>query len=198
MWRHPDGPKPPPASAEIAEALSDAVACQRQGIPEAGGRWGWKAPRTIMVLPLVDELFAGARTIQLVRDGRDMAYSRNQNQLGAYGPLLLAGLDGALAPPERAIALWSRVNLAAANYGRAHMDGRHLVVRYEDLGADPERELARILAHTGLDHSREAVARAAEHVSVSSAVGRWREAPAEEARRVAAAGADGLRAFGYA
>lgn len=198
MWRYPGGPKPPAAPAEIVAGLREAVACQRRGIPEPGGRWGWKAPRTILVLPLVDELFEGARTIQLVRDGRDMAYSRNRQQVDEYGPIVLADLDGALTPPEWAIAMWSRVNVAAASYGRAHMDGRHLVVRYEDLGTDPAGEVARILAHAGLDDSPEAVERAAAHVSVSGAVGRWREAPASEAERVAAAGAEGLRTFGYA
>ncbi len=139
--------------------LLAALKEQRQGIPAPGARWGWKAPRTIFVLPAIHHVFRDSYAIQLVRDGRDMAYSQNQNQLEALGPALLGDLDPDTPQPVRSIALWSRVNVAAAAYGRRFMEGRHLVIRYEDLCAEPERTIARLLAHLEADPDP-AVARA--------------------------------------
>lgn len=195
-WLEGSPAKPAEPDAAMADDLLTALKHQREGIATAGARWGWKAPRTIFVLPAIHQAFRDAYTVQLVRDGRDMAYSQNQNQLEALGPAVLADLDPDTPQPVRSIALWSRVNVAAAAYGRRHMEGRHLVVRYEDLCAEPERTIARLLAHIGAD-SDEVAARAQELVVPSLEIGRWRRHDPAELEAVSAAGAEGLAEFKY-
>src|SRR5262249_10334108 len=51
--------------------------------------WGWKEPRSIYLLPFFHEAFPNVRFLHVVRDGRDMAYSGNQNQLRKHGAALL-------------------------------------------------------------------------------------------------------------
>ena len=51
--------------------------------------WGWKEPRSIYLLPLLDEELPGFRFLHLVRDGRDMAFSDNQVQLRKHGDAVL-------------------------------------------------------------------------------------------------------------
>ena len=195
-WVEGDTVRGAPDPAMVGDLLA-ALKEQRQGIPAPGARWGWKAPRTIFVLPAVHHVFRDSYAIQLVRDGRDMAYSQNQNQLEALGPALLGDLDPDTPQPVRSIALWSRVNVAAAAYGRRFMEGRHLVIRYEDLCAEPERTIARLLAHIEADPDP-AVARASELVVPSLEIGRWRRHDQAELEAVVAAGAEGLAEFGYA
>lgn len=186
---------PPPDPAMVEDFLA-AVELQREGIPRPDYRWAWKAPRTIYVLPLLHLTFPEARTIQLIRDGRDMAYSRNQNQLEAYGKLLVA--DMADAPdPVRSIALWSRVNLAALRYARRWMEGQHLVIRYESLCADPRGQTARLLAHVGVEATDDRLQAAAELIEISSSAGIWRERSATERAGLERAGRGGLEEFGY-
>lgn len=197
MWRRPEAAALEPPDPAMVEDLLATLKRQREGIPEPGARWGWKAPRTIFVLPAVHHLFGDAFTIQLVRDGRDMAYSQNQNQLEALGPVLLGDLDPDSSPAVRSITLWSRLNLAASNYGRRFMGGRHLVARYEELCAEPEPGVARILAHIGVEDDGAIVARARELVQPSPGIGRWRARNAGDVEAVCAAGAEGLGEFGY-
>jgi sulfur carrier protein ThiS len=185
------------ADREMVDDLAAAVKRQRQGIPSSGARWGWKAPRTIFILPVVHEAFRDTYTIQLVRDGRDMAYSRNQNQLEALGPALLDDVEPDAPRPVRSITLWSRVNVAAATYGREVMEGRHLVVRYEDLCAEPNRTITRLLSHVDIDPDP-VIAQANELVVPSLEIGRWRKQDPAELEAVSAAGAAGLSEFGYA
>src|SRR4051812_49065067 len=73
----------------MAEDFALTLEDHRGALEDQQAPWGWKAPRTILILPFVHELFAGMRAIHLVRDGRDMAYSRNQQQMRRHAPQLL-------------------------------------------------------------------------------------------------------------
>ncbi|MGI9020723.1 MAG: sulfotransferase family protein [Solirubrobacterales bacterium] len=195
--RDPAAPPPQPADPATAEDPTCALAGHREGIPSPNARWGWKHPRTAYVLPVVHELLPDAWMIQLVRDGRDMAYSQNQNQLAVYGDLLVG--DMASEPePVRSVSLWSRVNLAALHLSRRERPQRFLLVRYEDLCAEPAAQIERLFRHVEIDFGDDLVERAAKLVSPSPTAQRWREADPDELRVVERAGAQGLREFGYA
>ena len=86
---------------------------------EPGRPWGWKEPRSIYLLPFLHRHLPSLRFLHVVRDGRDMALSANQNQLRKHGDA--AAIPADLSPPERSIALWSWVNLTAARYGEEHL-----------------------------------------------------------------------------
>lgn len=91
-------------------------------------RWGDKTPRYIEDIPFLASLFAGARFVHLVRDGRNVALSYADVP---FGPKTVA----------RAAALWMRRVEAGVRDGRALPDGRYCEFRYEDLVEDPEGEI---------------------------------------------------------
>ena len=103
----------------MADEFHSAIESHRAGIEDAAAPWGWKAPRTILMLPFVHEMYPAMKAVHLVRDGRDMAFSRNQNQVRAQGAKVLSKADLELGRPIRSIKFWARVNLAAARYGSA-------------------------------------------------------------------------------
>src|SRR5215467_6488793 len=91
----------PLCEEENALMAGDFVEClsrHRSTIPEGQRLWGWKEPRSILLLPFLDERLPGMRFIHVIRDGRDMAFSANQNQLRKHGDAVLQGaLVGTLA-----------------------------------------------------------------------------------------------------
>jgi hypothetical protein len=186
----------PPPPAEIVADLRAAVDRQRQGIPSRDSLWGWKNPRTTNLIPVISSVFEDAPTAQLVRDGRDMAYSKNQNVLEDCDPILPDALRDA-PEPVRSIHLWSRVNLACLAFVRQRKGEDHLVVRYEDLCADPATHMARLLDHLGVPYTDEVMSRANEIIRLAPTTGRWREAPAGELDQVLEAGRPALTEFGY-
>src|SRR6266568_4935848 len=99
--------------------------------------WGWKEPRSIYLLPFLDSQFPNGKFLHMVRDGRDMAFSQNQNQLKKHGKTLLNWKERLIPKPVRSITLWSRINLLAADYGEGRMGDRYLRIRFEDLCTDP-------------------------------------------------------------
>ena len=190
-----------PLSAE-EEALmaSEFAGCLTRHLAERRAPdtpWGWKEPRSIYLLPFLDQVFAGVTFIHVVRDGRDMAFSANQNQLRKHGVAVLLDSGLETAPqPVRTAALWSRINLETAVYGEEHMTGRYLLVRFETLCAQPEdtiRHIFDFLERTELD-LRDAVA----EVSSPPSIGRWQhvgnEAPLAAIHHLAG---KALRQFGY-
>lgn len=184
-------------AAEFERMVAELRACaarHRADIDAPDGPWGWKNPRTLYLLPVFDAIFPGMRFVHVVRDGRDVAFSGNQNQTRLYGPLVVGSLAGR---PEsvQAIGLWAKVNLATARYGVRRMAGRYLRVRLEDLCDAPEAGVRRLgeflqlsTAHTGT---------LARLVHPPPTLGRWRDRPPDQIAALEATGAAGLREFGY-
>jgi hypothetical protein len=197
MWRgshegrfgHPRG-----MAADFRTTIDD----HRAAIPDPDAPWGWKAPRTILMFPFVHEIFPAMQAVHLVRDGRDMAYSRNQNQVRAHGRKLLGKADRELPQPLTSVIFWARVNLAAANYGTRFLGANYLRLRYEDVCADPGAAAVELVDFLGCPVSAEKMRQiAAEVVHASASIGRWKEQDPAEIAELERAGGDALRAFGY-
>jgi hypothetical protein len=174
--------------ADLARVLED------HGVPSDGTPWGWKAPPSIFLLPFFERALPGFKFVHVVRDGRDMAYSRNQRQLDRYGETLL-GEGVELDSPAGSIGVWTKANLAAARFAEEQMGARYLLLRFEDLCAAPEREIARLLAFLELAGDP---AELAAEVQAPPTIGRWREqdpAAVAELERIAG---PVLERFGYA
>ena len=161
--------------------------------------WGWKNPRSMYVLPLIKELFPGVRFIHLVRDGRDMATSDNQNQPRKhYQALFGEALDESDAGGS--IQLWAAANLAIANWAERRLGPRYLRIRFEDLCADPVDEVARILEFSGFENAPDETIRAiaTEVVKPPESLGRWNELDVSAADTLTRRGTAALSYFGYA
>jgi hypothetical protein len=167
-------------------------------MPNGDMPWGWKNPRSMYVLPLIRELFSDIRFIHLIRDGRDMATSDNQNQPRKHFEALF-GHALEESDPLGSIQLWAAANLAIANWGERHLGSQYLCVRFEDLCANPVAGVTRILNFAGFEEIADQSIRdiAEEFVTPPASLGRWRALDASVATALAARGADALSHFGY-
>jgi hypothetical protein len=137
--------------------VGEAIAAIFETYAERQGkaRWGDKTPLYMQQLPLLERLFPDALWIHLVRDGRDAALSFLELPEGFAGKTW--------ARPDTVAqfaARWRTEILAARKLGR-HAGDRYLELRYEDLVAEPERELHVVCEHASLpwepgmlDHTR--------------------------------------------
>jgi len=164
-------------------------------LPIAGAprTWGWKEPRSIYLLPFFHRYLPALRFLHVIRDGRDMALSSNQNQLRKHGDA--ARIPHDLPPAARSIALWSWVNLEAARYGEERLGGsRYLRTRFESLCERPAETARELMEFAGLDGDPWAAAR---EVVAPATLGRWRDASPETIAELERVGGPALRAFGY-
>jgi len=187
----------PAEKSALVDDILRRVAWLLRNRPTPDTPWGWKFPSSILLLPILDEIFPAMRFIHLVRDGRDMAFSSNQVALRGHGKAFLESESEGLPGPVRAAMLWNRMNMDAVSYGRAAMGERYLVVRFEDLCADPVRELSKIWTFMGFDAAL-SPEEAARSVAYGGKLGRWRTRADQELLRAVSASAEpGLRTFGY-
>ena len=178
---------------EMVSDLRSVVADHCAGLPAETIRWGWKEPRSIYLLPFLREQMPTLRFLHFVRDGRDMAFSDNQKQLRKHGPAALAGRLS-WRQPVRSIALWSRVNQSAADYGERELGSDYLRVRFEDLCAEPRSTVELIYAFFGLEGDLDA---AASEVQPPQTLGRWHERSRRLVARLEREAGPALRRFGY-
>ena len=135
--------------------------------------WGWKEPRSIYFLPFLDRQWPQLKFIHVVRDGRDMAFSSNQNQCRKHAPAVLRQELQDAPQPVRSAALWARINSQTACFGERSMPGRYLRVQYEKLCSDPQSSISEILRFIHSADSGPDLQMLNEVVPPDS-IGRWR------------------------
>jgi hypothetical protein len=162
-------------------------------------QWGWKHPHSYLMLPFLTERHPGLRFVHVVRDGRDMAFSSNQQQARHYGPVAPGlRLAGAAAGAVGSAAFWAWANELAVADGRRHLGDHYLLLRFEDLCQRPEATAARLLDFAcGGGADEELVAQAAAEISPPASIGRWRRVESDLAAAVTDAARPVLRRFGY-
>lgn len=174
--------------ADLKLAFADAVPA---AVVEKGRSFGWKNPRSLMLMPVLAHFLPRLRFAQLVRDGRDMALSKNDNQTQRYGKFLFDDPDAG-GPEVAAARFWSRANLEAATAGRRLLGERYHVVGFEAACVPGNAVLPPLLDALGLRR------RQIDGVFVApESIGRWRTMPAPLAAAVETAARPGLEAFGY-
>lgn len=178
-----------------AELLDQVASLHADVPPEQQRTWGWKAPRSLLLMPMLESSIPGLRFIHVLRDGRDMAYSNNQNQLRKHGPALLSKQQLNKAEWLQSMAFWQRANLRAAHHGQNFMAGRYLRVRYEDVLSNDTETMANLANFLGVDPAQANAMQG--HARPTTTVGRWLQRPAAEQSALLATGDEGLRYFGY-
>jgi hypothetical protein len=157
--------------------------------------WGWKHPHSYLLLPFLAEHCPELLFVHVIRDGRDIALSGNQNQVGHYGDIALGPAEPS---PARSLRYWAWANTRSADEGSRLLGERYLLLRLEDLCADPESEVPRLLRfarYTGPE-PYSAITRL---ITLPPTIGRWRTSALADAsasdRDVTAS--DALKRFGY-
>ena len=129
-------------------------------------RWGDKTPQYVRKMHLIDRALPEARFIHLIRDGRDVALSR-QRRVAKQ------------TPPDQVAERWAKLIRRAR--GQAPRLRHYTEVRYEDLVGDPEPELRRLCEFCELDFEP-GMLRYHEDAAERLAAERGRDLPAAGAR----------------
>ncbi|MEI6127608.1 MAG: sulfotransferase [Pseudomonadota bacterium] len=179
----------------MKEDFHRCISEHRKAMQDAESPWGWKGPRTMYLLEFLDSQLHGMKFIHVVRDGRDMAYSSNQNQLIKHGQAALHERWLSASPACRSMALWNQMNFSVARYGENMMKDRYLRVRFEDLCTQPQATLTALFAF--LDVAQADTAEILSRIKAPQTIGRWQSRPGQEIRELVELGRSCLESFGY-
>src|SRR5262249_4257154 len=130
---------PPPSKPNFrSEHFAKIELKARHLIESFAGKapWGWKDPRTCLTIPFWQGLLPELRTVIIVRNPLEAAYSKHKRNGTSYA---------------FGLRLWEVYN---RNLLRHTPPERRLVSHYDLFFTDPEAQLQRIAAFAGLDQSR--------------------------------------------
>jgi hypothetical protein len=145
------------------------------GGPEAGGPWGWKDPRSTFTLPVWLDVFPQAKVIHLVRHGVDVAWSLRKRERKREHKSERKTFSERCLDLAGGLELWAEYVTEGLRRMAELPPGRGLMLRFEDLVAEPDRSAGRlseflghpirpeviaIRAETALAYRRDAEARA--------------------------------------
>lgn len=135
--------------------------------------WGWKQPNTHILLPMLDRSFPEMKYVYVVRNGLDMAFSENQNQLKYFwGDLLLEG--DITATPVNALRYWVAAHKRMQGF-RQRMGHRLHFLSFDRLCTDPESELEALREFVGIPVSKQKIAELAADIAPPATMGRFRQ-----------------------
>jgi hypothetical protein len=138
--------------------------------------WGWKEPISHLIAPDLLSHCPDARYIHVMRHGLDMVRSANKKQQGKFSTLF-----GISRPPkgrrftaQERLQFWVRANRRIVDgIGKTHAERVHLL-RFDDLCAAPEREIARLIQFLGIDVAPDQLLRLSELVIPPASIGQYR------------------------
>lgn len=105
--------------------------------------YGFKAPVSMLLLPLLREVYGSIKFLHVVRDGRDVALSKNQSPVKKFYDLYYEDstdrrklYDNDNLKEAMGVQLWNDWNVETLEWEQHHSDGDsfdYLVMRAEDL-----------------------------------------------------------------
>lgn len=140
-----------------------------------------KAPRLMIIAGQLATANPQLKCVHVVRDGRDMAFSSNVGQFRLYAKDLLGRTE---PTPENRAEFWQMTNLYAH---RKVPPSQRIILRFEDLCADPTAAIAPVVEFLGLSNGP--VERV---IKPPTTIGRYRDNPSVEAHC-----REALQLFGY-
>ncbi len=133
--------------AWLSERAESLLTATRRGRSRPG-RWGWKEPNTHVFLDRLSAAFPGMKYIHVVRNGLDMAYSENQNQIRLWGALFL-GINQVEVNARASLKFWCMAQRRVAVLGE-QMPNRFLWFNYDAFCAAPRDGLGTLLRFLGM------------------------------------------------
>ncbi len=159
---------------------------------ESAAAWGWKQPNVQVMVPLIAPYLAGMKYIYVVRNGLDMAFGYNQNQLKYFWGDLLLGND-AEATPANALRYWVASYKRNRSY-RALLGDRLYILNFDLLCANPREELLKLGDFLGLNPVEDVLASAESSVLTPGSTGRYKH---HDCSQLSAEDIDFVRALGF-
>lgn len=139
----------------VFEKLNEINELMQAGILAAGGDfvgWGWKTPPNFMILEELLKYYGNIKYIHVIRDGLDMAYSSNLNQMKLWG--FYFGIDSETAlTPQLALKYWIAANKYAIELGRSLLQERFYLISFEQLCFEKELVVRNLLKFVGVEIS---------------------------------------------
>ncbi len=118
---------------------------------EVSAGWGWKIPGNFFIMEQLSLQYPKMKYIHTIRNGFDMAFSNNHNQLYNWGKHY--GVDiTKMSLSKASFEYWYKANSKAIMQANRLFEDRFLLVQFEELCQNPEKEINKIIGFLGIEN----------------------------------------------
>ena len=163
-----------PLGAGAAQRRS-LLACDAPDLARFVG-WGWKEPNSHVFLEHLWSHFPAMHYIHVLRNGLDIAFSENRQQLENWGSAF--GVPKPAAPrdaPRCALRYWVAANRRVFAMAERFGPQRFLSLHLEDICREPARQAERLLEFLDVPREAALIARLVASVRSPASLGRFRK-----------------------
>lgn len=133
--------------------------------------WGFKEPNSHIVIERLFSYMPELKFIYVYRDGRDMAYSSNQNQLTLWGPIF-ANNNTYELNAQNSLKYWLSAHLRMIQLSKRYPE-KILMLDFDKLCLEPELQLAKIA--TFMNQKKEELFAYRDLIQTPSSIGRHKQ-----------------------
>jgi hypothetical protein len=134
--------------------------------------WGWKEPNSHIVLDRLLARISGMKYIHVARNGLDMAYSSNQNQLMLWGPHFIS--EGSQTSPYYSLKYWCFAHRRVLDIGKL-MGENFLFLNFDDFCTNPAKGLEGLCDFLGVAPTFEQKQTLIQSVQPPESIGRFKQ-----------------------
>ncbi len=140
-------------SAAWLEERASALLMAGQGNSALAPRhkWGWKEPSTHVIVDHLLKVMPQMKYIHVARNGLDMAFSANQNQLAWWGKHFV-GREVEISP-QYSLMYWRAVHERILDIGKS-MGANFLFLNYDEFCKDQEKGVASLCDFLGVGEQK--------------------------------------------
>ena len=139
---------------------------------ELNDGWAWKEPNTHIVVDSLKKRFRKMKYIHVVRNGLDMAYSSNQNQLKLWGRYFIR--ENIEISPYYSLKYWCIVHRRVLEIGKS-MGTDFLFLNYEEFCSNPEKGIRKLTEFLGFSSAKISGFRLLELIRAPNSIGRFKQ-----------------------
>jgi hypothetical protein len=138
--------------------------------------WGWKEPNSYLLIQQLSENFGNLKFIHTIRHGLDMAFSKNQRQMKAWGERFgISNPEKEADIPPASLKYWLKVNNITAKYGNILGDNHYLQINFDSLCQNPQDTIDDIISFLELKIDPDTYQKALLMPQVPESVGRYKD-----------------------
>jgi hypothetical protein len=164
-----------PESKEMFNEIKKEIQLKRQPL---AGTWGWKAPNSHVMMYRLHQSCPDMKYIMVIRNGLDMAFSDNKNQLELWGPVLFRKEElsqpGWSSSPRLSLKYWRIVHERVLMEG-SKMGPQFFLLNYDILCDKPDKTIKELLQYLGCNPDKELVNTLSGLIRKSEGIGRFRK-----------------------
>jgi len=116
--------------------------------------WGWKNPSNLYLIDFYHELFPEMKYVHVVRDGRDVSDSWINQTLIHEVPFAIPEEMKKNPSPVNYMWIWNLMNERVIEYCENKLANQWILLRLEDISADPEAYGKKLQEFVGADYYR--------------------------------------------